>query len=174
MEILDEEDMQKVIVVGHDLGSKIASRMANFYPERCLAYAFLAVPYSAPRPMSQIDHTLRVTKKMCGYELCGHVYFCAEDEANRLIEDHLDSFFSAIFPTDPKIWVTQFAPVGALKSWLERDVKFQWRRMFNPMTLRHGAMRSPREAYQHCAGIRRWCQDSMQTTTSQSLWRNTQ
>lgn len=28
-----------------------------------------------------------------------------------------------MFPTDPKIWVTQFAPVGALKSWLERDVK---------------------------------------------------
>jgi soluble epoxide hydrolase/lipid-phosphate phosphatase len=32
----------------------------------------------------------------------------------------LDSFFSAIFPDDPKMEVTQVAPIGALKSWLER------------------------------------------------------
>jgi len=40
-------------------GSKIVSRMANFFPERFIAYAFLAAPYSAPRPMSKIDYTLR-------------------------------------------------------------------------------------------------------------------
>ncbi|KAF9474105.1 alpha/beta-hydrolase [Pholiota conissans] len=142
VEIMDEENMRRVIVIGHDLGSKIASRLANFYPERFLAYAFLAVPYSAPRPLSKIDHTLRLTKKMCGYELCGHVNFFAEDDTHTVIEGHLDSFFSALFPNDPKIWVTQVAPIGALKSWLERDAKLPmapyiqsddiaaWRNMF--------------------------------------------
>ncbi|KJA25746.1 hypothetical protein HYPSUDRAFT_160201 [Hypholoma sublateritium FD-334 SS-4] len=123
LEILDKESVDKVIVIGHDLGSKIASRLANFYPERFTAYAFLAVPYSAPRPMSNINHTLRATKKMCGYELCGHIDFYAEEDASIIIASHPESFFSAMFPTDPKIWVTQVAPIGALRSWLERDVR---------------------------------------------------
>jgi len=80
--------------------------MANFFPERFIAYAFLAAPYSAPRPMSKIDYTLtRVspgtttfragcqvcfqTKKMCGYELCGHILFYAEDDADKLIENRV-------------------------------------------------------------------------------------
>lgn len=120
VEILEAETMDRVIAIGHDLGSKIVSRMANFFPERFIAYAFLAAPYSAPRPMSKIDYTLRMTKKMCGYELCGHLLFYAEDDADQLIENRLDSFFSAIFPDDPKMGVTQVAPIGALKSWLQR------------------------------------------------------
>ncbi|KAF8973706.1 Alpha/Beta hydrolase protein [Flammula alnicola] len=123
IEILDAEGLHIVIAIGHDLGSKVASRLANFYPERFQAYAFLAVPYCAPRPLSKMDHSLRLTKKMCGYELCGHTHFYAEDNADKIIENHLDSFFSAMFPSDPKMWVTQVAPIGALKSWLERDAK---------------------------------------------------
>lgn len=33
----------------------------------------------------------------------------------------LESFFSLMFPKDPKLWATALAPVGALKSWLQRD-----------------------------------------------------
>ena len=35
----------------------------------------------------------------------------------------MESFFSVVFPKDPKLWVTELAPVGALKSWLEKDKK---------------------------------------------------
>ncbi|KDR85323.1 hypothetical protein GALMADRAFT_234143 [Galerina marginata CBS 339.88] len=123
IEILNEEALQQVIAIGHDLGSKIVSRLANFYPERFVAFGFLAVPYWAPRPKSQIDYSLKLTKKMCGYELCGHTLFYSEEGTDRLIESRLDSFFSAIFPSDPKMWVTQVAPTGALKSWLEQGKK---------------------------------------------------
>ena len=37
----------------------------------------------------------------------------------------LEAFFSAMFPNDPKIWVTEVAPIGALRSWLERDIRTQ-------------------------------------------------
>ncbi|KAF9056498.1 Alpha/Beta hydrolase protein [Panaeolus papilionaceus] len=121
VEILDFEKADSVIAIGHDLGSKIVSRLANFHPDRFRAYGFLAVPYSAPRPMSKIDYTLWATKKMAGYELCGHSTFFAEDDAHTLIEEKLDSFLCITFPQDPKLWVTHVAPLGALRTWLEHN-----------------------------------------------------
>ncbi|PPQ63010.1 hypothetical protein CVT24_006116 [Panaeolus cyanescens] len=121
VELLDFEKVNSVIAIGHDIGSKIVSRLANFYPDRFQAYGFLAVPYSAPRPMSRIDYTLWATKKMAGYELCGHLSFFAEDDAHTLIQEKLDAFFSIAFAQDPKLWVTHVAPLGALRTWLEHD-----------------------------------------------------
>ncbi|KAF8167780.1 Alpha/Beta hydrolase protein [Crassisporium funariophilum] len=121
IEILDAEQLPQAIAIGHGLGSKTVSRLANFHSERFLAFAFLSVPYCAPKPVSSMDFTIWATKKMCGYELCGHTLFYSEDDASSLIESKLDSFFSAQFPADPKMWVTQVAPIGALRAWLERD-----------------------------------------------------
>ncbi|KAF8912984.1 Alpha/Beta hydrolase protein [Gymnopilus junonius] len=123
VEILDAEVLQDVIAIGHDLGSKIVSRLANFYPDRFKAYGFLAAPYYAPRPKSNIEFTSKLTKKMCGYELCGHTVFYSEDGSDKLIENQLDSFFSVLFPSDPKVRVTHVAPIGALRSWLEHGRK---------------------------------------------------
>ncbi|KAF8898872.1 Alpha/Beta hydrolase protein [Infundibulicybe gibba] len=124
IDILDAEHLQNsVIAIGHDLGSKIVSRLANFYDERFLGYAFLAVPYCPPRPMSTMEYTLYATKRMCGYELCGHILFFAEESSEAVIEKHMDSFHNAMFPYDPKMWVTHVAPIGALKAWLETDQK---------------------------------------------------
>ncbi|KAF8078746.1 Alpha/Beta hydrolase protein [Lyophyllum atratum] len=119
LDILNAEGIEKVVAIGHDIGSKIVSRLANFYETRFLGYAFLAVPYSAPRPMHTMEFTIYATKRMCGYELVGHTLFFAEDDSVRIIEDHLDSFYSAMFPEDPKMWVTEVAPIGALRAWLE-------------------------------------------------------
>ncbi|TFK36833.1 Alpha/Beta hydrolase protein [Crucibulum laeve] len=121
LELMNVVGAERTIVIGHGLGSKIVSRLANFYSERFLGFAFLAVPYCVPKPTSTIEHTIWSTKKMCGYELCGHSVFFAEENANEIIETHMESFFSAIFPRDPKLWVTEVAPIGALKAWLEAD-----------------------------------------------------
>lgn len=123
IDILDGEGIEKAVVIGHDIGSKIASRLANFHETRFLGYAFLAVPYSAPRPHHTMDFTVYATKRMCGYELVGHILFLSEDNSATIIEAHLESFFSAMFPDDPTLWVTEVAPIGALKAWLEADRK---------------------------------------------------
>ncbi|KAF4623185.1 hypothetical protein D9613_002096 [Agrocybe pediades] len=123
VEIIDHEHLETVIPIGHDIGSRIVSRLSNFHSERFIAFGFISVPYIAPRPQSKIDFTLKITRKMCGYELLGHLIFYAEPGADQLILAQLGSFFSVIFPEDPKLWVTQVAPIGALKSWLERGGK---------------------------------------------------
>jgi len=71
--------------------------------------------------MTNFDFSILMSKKMAGYELRGYSLFYSEDGADHLIESRLDSFFSVMFPKDPKVWATELAPVGALKSWLVRD-----------------------------------------------------
>ncbi|TFK77217.1 alpha/beta-hydrolase [Pluteus cervinus] len=121
VELLDAENLNQVVIVGHDLGSKVASRLANLHDERFMGYAFLADPYNAPHPKSNIQHALYATRRMCGYELCGHTLFFAEEGSAAFIHKHIDSFFNAVFPVDPKMWVTEVAPIGALKRWLQAD-----------------------------------------------------
>ncbi|KAG6832301.1 hypothetical protein H0H92_003534 [Tricholoma furcatifolium] len=121
IELLDAEGIDVAVVIGHGIGSKIASRLANLYDERFLGYAFLAVPYSAPRPKHNIENTAIATKKMCGYELCGHILFFGEEAAEDIIAKHIHSMHSAMYPLDPKMWVTDVAPIGALRTWLEAD-----------------------------------------------------
>ncbi|KAF5345637.1 hypothetical protein D9758_015147 [Tetrapyrgos nigripes] len=48
IDILDAENIEQAVVVAHDWGSKTASRLANYFPERFLSYAFLAVGYITP------------------------------------------------------------------------------------------------------------------------------
>ncbi|KAF9521696.1 Alpha/Beta hydrolase protein [Crepidotus variabilis] len=127
IELLDHEGFGdgQVIAVGHDLlsssGSTIVARLANFYPRRCCSYAFVADPYRPPRPKKTLQYTLWVTKRFAGYELCGHSLFYADPSSEKLINFHLDSFLSLIFASDPKLWCTDLAPVGALESWVRRD-----------------------------------------------------
>ncbi|KAF5385312.1 hypothetical protein D9615_001415 [Tricholomella constricta] len=137
VDILDAEGLDKVVAIGHDIGSKIVSRLANLHETRFLGYAFLAVPYSAPRPMHTMEFTAYATKKMCGYELVGHILFFAEDTSANIIEGHLESFFSAMFPNDPKMWVTEVAPIGALKAWLEADKKTPLPPYLSPKHMQH-------------------------------------
>ncbi|KAF9455041.1 alpha/beta-hydrolase [Macrolepiota fuliginosa MF-IS2] len=122
LDILDYEGVKEnVVAVGHDMGSKVVSRLANFHEDRFLGFAFLAVPYVPPRPNSNMELTAQATKKMCGYELNGHFMFFSEEDAAETVQRHLESFYTLMFPEDPKIWVTDLAPVGALRARLEAN-----------------------------------------------------
>ncbi|KZT30637.1 epoxide hydrolase [Neolentinus lepideus HHB14362 ss-1] len=119
--ILDNEGVEKVIVIGHDWGSKIVSRLASYYPERFTAYAFLAVGYQPPMPTFDVQQALQMTKQRLGYELYGYWMFFSSEGADRIIDNHWDSFFSLLFPHDPALWRTDMAPLGGFKAWLLAD-----------------------------------------------------
>jgi soluble epoxide hydrolase/lipid-phosphate phosphatase len=70
-------------------GCSVVSRLGNLYPERMMAFAFLAVGYMRPSPESDISMSLAISKQAFGYELFGYWLFFSEDGADKVIENHV-------------------------------------------------------------------------------------
>ncbi|KAJ7592486.1 Alpha/Beta hydrolase protein [Mycena floridula] len=126
VEILDSEKISKCIVIGHDWGSKFVSRLANYYPERFIAFAFLAVGNMPPSPqlvkfedfLAEVH--LGVTKAIAGYELFGYWEFLSQKGADTIVLGHMDSFMSLLFG-DSELKKDNFAQTGGLEAWLKAD-----------------------------------------------------
>ncbi|KAF7969817.1 hypothetical protein HWV62_25942 [Athelia sp. TMB] len=121
VDILDAEGVQKFISIGHDWGTLTNSRLVNYFPDRVIALGFLNLGYSPPLFAADFAALSTATKAAVGYETFGYWPFFNEDDADKLIESRLDSFSSVGFSNDPTLLRTEFAPVGALKAWLEAD-----------------------------------------------------
>lgn len=120
--ILDAEKVEKVVAVGHDWGTGSVSRLANWYPERVSAYAFFAAAYSPPRPKNfDYGALLARLQQKHGYELFGYWAFFNRDDADQVIQDHIESFMSLVWPHDPRCWVDRLAPTGAIEKTLRED-----------------------------------------------------
>ncbi|KAG6911058.1 hypothetical protein DXG01_004572 [Tephrocybe rancida] len=140
IDILDAENVDQAIAVGHDWyiqpnslvrtfaevihsrGSGLVSRLANYFPERFSAFAFIAVGYVPPSQTKFAD-VLAQTTKIAGYELFGYWNFFAAEGAPELIEKNIDSFYSLMLTEDPKLWAAHLAPSGAVKAWVEGNNK---------------------------------------------------
>ncbi|KAJ3557328.1 hypothetical protein NM688_g1530 [Phlebia brevispora] len=118
VDILDTEQVDKVIVIGHDWGTKAASRLASYFPDRFIAYAFLAVPYVPLYLPIKFEDFLAAWKQRNGYDTYGYWPFFSSEQADRVLKDHIDSFVSVLYPHDPALWKTILGPVGALKKTL--------------------------------------------------------
>lgn len=115
VDLLDHEGLEKVIAIGHDWGCLSVSRLASYYPERVIAYAFLAASFIGPIPPIPFDAFLEYIKQQVGYELYGYWKFYSEPGLDQFVRDHLDTFLSILWPSDPAVWKTRLAPTGALK-----------------------------------------------------------
>ncbi|KAJ7588150.1 alpha/beta-hydrolase [Mycena floridula] len=121
VEILDSEKILKCIVIGHDWGSKFVSRLANYYPEKFIAFAFLAVGNMPPSPQPvKFEDLLASSKAIAGYELFGYWEFFSQKDADTIVLDHIDSFMSLLFG-DSELKKDNFARTGGLEAWLKAD-----------------------------------------------------
>jgi len=121
IDILDAEKVEKAVAISHDWGCAVGSRLANYYPERFLAFAFLSVGYVEPHTSWDFQGLLELTKRAFGYELFGYWVFFSEEGAHEVIHQHWDSAYSILFPVDPAMWKTDLAPIGAAKAWMLAD-----------------------------------------------------
>jgi len=119
-QLLDKESVEKVIGVGHDWGSAILGRFANWYPEKLLKVVFASVPYIEPAAFD-LDAVNAFTEKTFGYPAFGYQKFFADDSAAEICELHNESLTSLLYPTTPELWKTSMGPIGAAKNWLEAN-----------------------------------------------------
>ncbi|KAI0060513.1 alpha/beta-hydrolase [Artomyces pyxidatus] len=121
VDILDAERVAKAILVGHDWGTRVASRLVNFYPDRVAALAFVALAYLQPNPGVDFATIAAEAKQIAGYEVFGYWPFFSSEGADRLLESRFDSFFSLIFPNPPSLWKDDMGPFGAFEAWVKSD-----------------------------------------------------
>ncbi|PQE19007.1 epoxide hydrolase protein [Rutstroemia sp. NJR-2017a WRK4] len=131
VQILNHESLEKVIGVGHDWGSGMLSRFANYYPERLSALVFVSVGYVEPGPLDlvQIKYSIKLradavnamTEQAFGYPTFGYWKFFNEDDAAEVCEHHNESLTSLLYSPDPDIWKTEVGPVGAAKAFITAD-----------------------------------------------------
>jgi len=95
--------------------------MWNYHPHRISAVAFLALGYIPPLPTLDIAAINAKTKQTLGYETFGYQIFFASEGAGAKVDAHLDSFMSLLFPYDPLISKTHFAPLNMLEEWITSD-----------------------------------------------------
>ncbi|KIY70841.1 alpha/beta-hydrolase [Cylindrobasidium torrendii FP15055 ss-10] len=123
IDILDAEGIAgRIVSISHDWGSCLNSRVANYYGDRFVGFAFLAVGYIYFTE-NRFDEYLAQAKAVVGYESGGYMKFFSEPDAAQIIEEHFDSFLHHLYPKDPAIWRNDMCPVGALKPNILADKK---------------------------------------------------
>ncbi|TCD71072.1 hypothetical protein EIP91_000164 [Steccherinum ochraceum] len=123
VDILDAEDVKRVVAIGHDWGSFVVSRIANYHPDRFAAFANLAVPYSAPNPNMNLEDVVGFMTQVLGYNPYGYWFFFNEDDAGDIMVAHLDSSLAISYAKDQSIWSKIVCPKDSLKQALLGDYK---------------------------------------------------
>ncbi|TFK93585.1 alpha/beta-hydrolase [Polyporus arcularius HHB13444] len=121
--VLDNVKAGRVVAVGHDWGSILASRMAMYYPTRFSGLVFLASGYCPPLAGFDLKVVLAHQREHVGAELFGYWLFLSEDRAKGIVDAHLESLLSLWYTSDPGLWKTVLAPSGQLEPWLKADKK---------------------------------------------------
>ncbi|ETW76561.1 epoxide hydrolase [Heterobasidion irregulare TC 32-1] len=121
VDILDKEDVQKSVLIGHDWGSRVVSRLANNHPDRFTAIGFLALAYLPPNPVHDPAAQSARIKQLVGRDLFGYWDYLAEEGADKMIKKNFNSFLSIFFSGSGEIALKNLCPPGALKEWIEAN-----------------------------------------------------
>ncbi|KAI0150539.1 alpha/beta-hydrolase [Xylariaceae sp. FL1272] len=117
-QLLDAENLDSVIGVGHDWGSSVLGRSAVYYPDRFSKLAFLSYGYAPPGYLLDIDGINESYLKSDGYTPVGYWYFFNTWDATDIISANLESYFHLLYHTDSLAWGKDFAQIAASRAWL--------------------------------------------------------
>jgi soluble epoxide hydrolase/lipid-phosphate phosphatase len=87
--ILDKEGIEKTHGIGHDFGSHLLSRLANYAPERFLSLVFLVIPYMPSGMVMDQDRVNVTTKGLLSFERFGYWRFYERNDAAEIIKEHV-------------------------------------------------------------------------------------
>ena len=126
LEIIGVESIAKVILIGHDWGSTLASRFCLFHATRCEALIQLSTPYSAPADSFDLEKINAFTERMTGCPRLSYVEFLTQPDAPEIWEQHLDAAWTALHGSspadDPQKWMTMlFCQRGVMRQFLLSD-----------------------------------------------------
>jgi soluble epoxide hydrolase/lipid-phosphate phosphatase len=100
MEIIDTEEAEKVISIGHDWGSTCAARLYNYHPSRVSGMVLLNVAYQAPsRKAFDLDAVNQMTAKVFGYPIFSYWYLFTSADGPQVLNNNIERLFYAMHGT---------------------------------------------------------------------------
>jgi pimeloyl-ACP methyl ester carboxylesterase len=122
VEILQAEDIARVIIIGHDWGSGLAQRFYLHHPEFVEGIALLNVSYLPPREEKfDLDAVNAFTEKVFGYPQFAYWEFFTADDAAEIVNNNLDKFWEVLHG-DVDDWMKKmFCVRGAMRDYLLGD-----------------------------------------------------
>jgi pimeloyl-ACP methyl ester carboxylesterase len=123
-QILDTENVDKVITTGHDWGSGVAQRFYLYHPERSIGMITLNVAYlNKPPGPTNLDYIQPLVIKQLGYSNYWYWYLFSDPvEGPEICDAHLDSFFDLIH-AEPETWKDTMCSKDGAKNFLLEDKK---------------------------------------------------
>jgi pimeloyl-ACP methyl ester carboxylesterase len=91
-DLLDHVKIDKVHGVGHDWGSYLLSRLANYHSVRFYSYSFLGVGYMPPNVVFDLESANAELKREVGYDTFGFWEFFLQEDAAALLRGHVSTF----------------------------------------------------------------------------------
>jgi len=139
--ILDHENITGSIVgIAHDWGTYLLSQLAIYNQDRISKYVFVSAPFGGPNKGMNLETLNAIntsTEQMLGYPVFGYWYLFNEETAGKVIGNHWDSFYSLVYPAEPDQWKKDFAPIGALRGFIEADSKAEMASYITPEDMEH-------------------------------------
>lgn len=118
--ILNHEGLDKVIVVGHDFGAALASKMCSYHPERLAGLITLGTAFIPPSPYPfDFGQIKTMQEQYQGY--CSIWYFplFTSEEGASTIEAHLDRMFMLLHGGGQRM-KDVLCSEGGIEQWLAR------------------------------------------------------
>lgn len=117
-EILDNENLSKVVSLGHDWGCALAQRFYNYFPERVLGLAMVNVSYNAPGDSAfSLDATNEMTTKFFGYPAFAYWYLLASEDGYKTLDANVSGVFDVLHGA-PDSWLQTVCAPDGLKNFL--------------------------------------------------------
>ncbi|KAF2846437.1 epoxide hydrolase-like protein [Plenodomus tracheiphilus IPT5] len=118
IEIIDAEQHEKVISIGHDWGSTAASRLTQYYPDRVVGLANLNVPYTPPgRQPFSLEKVNQMTQQIFGYQFFAYWQLFTADDGAEILDKNLERLYHAMH-SQGDVLKTMFCTPGALREYL--------------------------------------------------------
>lgn len=118
VEIIDAEQHEKVISIGHDWGAACASRLYNYHPSRVAGIILLNVAYSAPtRDKFDLDATNKMMEKAFGYPVFSYWHLFAAPDGPAILKENVERLYNAMHSEGDKMKYI-FTTPGAIREYL--------------------------------------------------------
>ena len=96
-EMIDAERLDNVITLGHDWGSIMAQRMYNFHSDRVSGVVTMNIAYTPPSGQPfHLEQINSMMTQLIGYGPVWYWYLFTSPEGVRIVDDHIESFFTAL------------------------------------------------------------------------------